>query len=112
MKAEELLKVFLTAVCFSIMCGCVGIELSEYQQADLNESLSKAGLHAKFRATGISGITLDDPVQSELSGPSLEQLVETVREFRDRNHLTSMTSVGIQGPTSYMSIDHLGPVRK
>ena len=106
MKAA-LLKFFLTAFIVSAMCGCQDIKLSVQQQAELDESLSGAGLHARYVAAGISGITLDDPVQSELSGESLGRIVDVVRNFRDKNHITSIRSVGIQGPDSYVSIDDL-----
>jgi hypothetical protein len=111
MKAA-LLKLSLTAVIIGTMCGCqedIKIKLSVQQQTELNESLSRAGLHAKYSAAGLTGITLDDPVQSELSSESLGQIVDVVRKFRDKNHITSVSSLGIQGPNSYVSIDNLGP---
>ena len=104
MKAE-LLKYFLAAFMIGSMCGCESVNLSVQQQAELDESMSRAGLHAKFMAAGTSGITLNDPVQSELSGPSLGQIIEVVRSFRDQNQIGSIRSVGIQGPSSYVSVD-------
>ena len=100
-----LLKVFLTASIIATMCSCQDIKLSVHQQAELDESLSRAGLHAKFHNGGIGVICLDDPVQSELSGPSFDQIVNVVRMFRDRNQITSIKSVSIQGPDSYVSVD-------
>jgi hypothetical protein len=104
---EAFLKLFVTAFIIGTMCGCQDIKLSVQQQADLDQSLSRAGLHAKYSAAGLSGITLDDPVQSELSGESLGRIVDVVKNFRDRNHITSIRSVGIQGPNSYVSVDDL-----
>jgi hypothetical protein len=85
--------------------GC-RVDVSDEEQAQLNDALSISGLHAKYSAAGASGITLDDPVQSELSGKSLETLVEVVKKWRDQNHI-SVSGVGIQGPNSYVSIDNL-----
>lgn len=85
--------------------GC-RVDVSDKEQAQLNDALNISGLHAKYSAAGASGITLDDPVQSELSGKSLEILVDVVKKWRDQNHI-SVSSVGIQGPDSYVSVDDL-----
>lgn len=99
---SRLAAMLLLAVAVS---GC-DIDVSVVQQAQLNDSLTKSGLHAKYSAAGTSGITLNDPVESELAGQSLETLVSTVKKWRDQNHI-SIRSVGIQGPNSYVSIDNL-----
>jgi hypothetical protein len=106
MKAA-LLKFSLTAYIIGTMCGCQDIKLSVQHQAELDQSLSRAGLHANYSSGGLSGITLDDPVQSELSGESLGRIVDAVRNFRDKSHITSISSIGIQGPNSYVSVDDL-----
>ena len=97
-------RCWLAVLMVSTICGCSRVVVSVGQQAQLNESLNTSGLHAKYAAAGMSGITLDDPLQSELSGKSLETIVTVVKKWREKNQI-SISSIGIQGPNSYVGID-------
>ena len=104
MKNVMKFRYWLAVLMISTICGCSRVAVSVGQQAQLNESLNTSGLHAKYAAAGMSGITLDDSVQSELSGKSLETIVTVVKKWRDQNQI-SIRSIGIQGPNSYVGVD-------
>lgn len=99
-----LIKYFLVFM-ICALCGCSRVDVSAEQQEQLNEAPSKSGLHAKYATAGMSGISLHDPMEYELSGDSLGTIVNVVIKWRDQNHISSITSIRIQGPKSCVSVD-------
>lgn len=85
-------------------CGDLAT-LSPEQQSELNSSLAKAGFQATYDCSGESGMTLEDRVESDLQGQSPFQISHIVETFLDNNHIKGYSSIGIQGPSSYVSVD-------